>query len=106
MEELTGLCDAYDLELALGDESIEQSPHRGGAQLVPKDPQVLLVSSIELRDADPPGGPLHRERPLLRGEVVDPGVEHPSKLRPVVRRNVIEDGHEAMTVRARSDTTP
>jgi hypothetical protein len=104
VEELTALCHACDLELALGDESIEQSPQRGGPQLVPKNPQVVLVSSLELRDADPPARPLHRERPLLRGEVGDPGVEHPSKLRPVVPRNVIEDGHEAMTVRARSDT--
>jgi hypothetical protein len=104
VEQLTALRDACDFEFTLGDESIEQPPQRGGAQLVPKDSQVVLLASIDLADADPPRRALDRERPLLRGKVIDGGVEHPGKLRPVVRRNVIEDGHEATTVRARSDT--
>jgi hypothetical protein len=105
VKELAALRHARDFELAPGNESIEQYPQRGGAQLVPEDAHVLVIRRVEVGDANPSSRPLHRERPLFSAEVVDGGVEHIRELRPNVGRNVIEGGHEAMTVGARPDTT-
>jgi hypothetical protein len=95
VEEATAVRHACDFELALCDESIEQCPQRGRAQLIPENPQVLLVPTVELGDADPARRTFDRERLLIGGEIVDTGVEHARELFPLVGWNVVEGGYEA-----------
>ena len=81
---MTAVRHAFDFELALCDQSIEQCTQRGRPQLIPEDPKVLLVPSVELGDADSPRRTLDRERLLISGEVVDAGVENAGELCPLV----------------------
>jgi hypothetical protein len=106
VEQVTALRDPCDFQLALRNQSIEQCPQRGRAELVPEGPHVVLVAGVELAGADPTHRTLHRERLLLTGEVVDASVQDLRKLFPLVSWNVVERSHEAVTVRAGSDTIP
>jgi hypothetical protein len=98
--------DPCDFELALRDQSIEQCPQCGRAELVPEDAHVVLIPSVEVAGAGPTHRTLNRERLLLTGEVVDASVQDPRKPFPLVSWDVVEGRHEAATVRAGSDTTP
>ena len=73
---MTAVRDSCYLELALCDQSPEQGPQRGRAKLVPQDPHVVLIPSIELAVANPADGTLHGERLLLAGEVVDASIQN------------------------------
>ena len=94
MEQVTTVRDPCYFELALGDESIEQCTERRRPELVPEDPHVALIASVEPAGANPAHRTLHRERLLLIGEVVDASVENLRQLFPLVCRNVTEGCHE------------
>jgi len=93
VEQVTAVRDPCDLQLALRDESIEQHPQGDCAQLIPEDPHVLLVASVELAGTNPAHGTLHGESLLRTGEVLDAGVENLRKLFPIVSWNVAEGGN-------------
>jgi hypothetical protein len=105
VKQVTAVRDPCDLELALRDQSLEQRPQRGRAELVPEDPQVVLIASIELAVANPAHRTLHREGLLLAGEVIDASVQNARKLFPLLSWNVPERVHEPVTVETGSDTT-
>src|SRR5215207_10016377 len=105
MEQVATRRDPCYLELALRDQSIEQRTQRGRPELVPEDPHVALIASVEPAGANPTHRTLHRERPLPVGEVVDASVQNLRQLFPHVCRKVAEGCHEAITLGAGSDTT-
>lgn len=105
MEQVATRRDPCYFELALRDQSIEQRTQRGRPELVPEDPHVALIASVEPAGANPTHRTLHRERLPLIGEVVDASVQNLRQLFPLVCRNVAEGCHEAITVGAGSDTT-
>jgi hypothetical protein len=96
--------DPRHFELTLRDQSIEQCAQRGRAELVPEDPHVGLIASVELAGANPPQRTFHRDRLLVVGKMVDAGVQNARELFPLVSWNVAKGGHEGMTVGAGSDT--
>jgi hypothetical protein len=103
---VTTVRHARNFQLALRNQSIEQCPQRGRAEFVPDDPHVSLVPGVELVGADPTYRTLNRERLLITGEVVYASVQDHRQLFPLMSWNVVERGHEAVTVGAGSDTTP
>jgi hypothetical protein len=94
MEQVATVRDPRYFKLALRDQSIEQGTQRGRPELVPEDPHVALIASVEPTGANPAHRTLHRERLLLIGEVVDAIVQHLPQLFPLVRRNVAEGCHK------------
>jgi hypothetical protein len=105
MEQVTAVRDPCYFELALRDQSIEQRTQRGRPELVPEDPHLALIASVEPAGANPAHRTLHRERLLRIGELVDARVQNLRQLFPLVCRNVAEGCHEAITVRSGSDAT-
>ena len=103
MEQVAAVRDPCYFELALRHQSIEQRTQRGRPELVPEDPHVALIASVELAGANPPQRTCHRDRLLLVGKVVDAGVQSARELFPLVSWNVAKGGHEEMTVWAGSD---
>jgi hypothetical protein len=106
VEQVAAVGDARHFELALRDQSIEQPAQRRRPELVPNDPRVGLVASVELAGADPAHRTFHRDRLLLIGKVIDASVQNARELFPLVAWNLAKRAHEAMTVGVASDAKP
>jgi hypothetical protein len=76
MEQVATFRDPCYFKLALRDQSIEQRTQRGRPELVPEDPHMALIASVEPAGANPTHRTLHREDLALIGEVVDASVQH------------------------------
>jgi hypothetical protein len=104
VEQVAAVRDPRHFELARRDQSIEEPAQRRRPELVPDDPHVGLIASVELAGADPTHRTFHRDRLLLIGKVIDASVQNARELFPLVAWNLAKRAHEGMTVGAASDT--